>query len=86
MAQLKPVPPHLRYKFEVIDGDATSMVNRLKDSSSLAATRAYRWLVTKDERDASAFAVASALAITPNKVKTVMTVSNFIGQLGKCKA
>ena len=86
LAELKPIPPYVRYKFELINGgDAQSFLNRLKGCSTTQQANSHRWLVTKDELTSAVGAVASTIAIAPSAVKIVMQVHTFVSQLGKCR-
>ena len=76
------VPISHRYKFEQLQGDLSCMVKRLESCTCTQATRSFRWLVVKEELDASKCAAAAALSTTPSKVNIVMTVSQFVQTLG----
>ena len=80
-----PYPVYARYKFEIIGtsgDDASQLLDRIKAANTLAGTRGFRWLVTRDEIETATFAVAAVLAIAPNAVKLVVSATNFIVSLG----
>ena len=82
LSELQPKPVYLRHKFEMVGGDdASALLNRLKSCPTLAGTRNYRWLITKEEHKTATLAVVSALSIAPKSVKIVMTLSSFLSTL-----
>ena len=76
------VPICHRYKFSMVHGDISCIVGQIESCESAAACSRFRWLVVKEELDASKMAASVALSTTPNKVKIVMTVSQFVQTLG----
>ena len=76
------VPFRHRYKFSLVNGDVSCIVGQIESCISAAVAYKYRWLVVKEELDASKCAAAAALSTTPSKVNIVMTVSEFVQTLG----
>ena len=76
------VPISHRYKFEIVRGDLSCIVRQLESCTCLQSANSYRWLVVKEELDASQIAAAVALNTTQHKTKLVMSVSQFVQTLG----
>ena len=74
-----------RHKFELVIGDdaASSFLSCLKSCNTLQGTRAFKWLVTKDELSAAVNATAAVLSVPPNSIKHVMTWSTLVGGIGQ---
>ena len=79
------VPISHRHNFVIVPGDLSCMVRELEGCMCQSATN-YRWLVVKEELEASTDAAAVAFNTTPRNAKLAMPVSQFVQTLGACNA
>ena len=81
MLESNAVPISHRYKFDHVLGDLSCVVGQLETCTCPQSAKNYRWLVVKEELDASQTAAAVASNTTPRNVKIVMMVSQCVQTL-----